>query len=100
MAKDKPVAPAVAVADSAAPAAPAAAPEATTPTAPPVTPPAPPAAPEMVKARVLVDGAFGVANSVVEVPATEAEASPELDPHPEAVAYAESLAAPAEPAAE
>lgn len=48
-------------------------------------------APETVKARVLVDGAYGKVNDVVDVPAAEAEASGELDAHPDAVAYAESL---------
>lgn len=50
-----------------------------------------PTAAETVKARVLVDGAYGKVNDVVEVPAAEAEASGELDAHPDAVAYAESL---------
>lgn len=50
-----------------------------------------PTAAETVKARVLVDGAYGKANDVVEVTTAEAEASSELDAHPEAVAYAESL---------
>ena len=45
----------------------------------------------VVAARVLVDGAYGSANSVVFVPPQEAAASSELDPSPEAVAYAESL---------
>jgi hypothetical protein len=47
--------------------------------------------PDTVKARVLVDGAYGRANDVVEVPVVEAEASGELDAHPEAVAYALSI---------
>ncbi|CAN7493433.1 hypothetical protein LJR074_003388 [Acidovorax sp. LjRoot74] len=50
-----------------------------------------PTAAETVKARVLVDGAYGKVNDVVDVPAAEAEASGELDAHPDAVAYAESL---------
>ena len=50
-----------------------------------------PTAAETVKARVLVDGAYGKANDVVDVPAAEAETSGELDANPEAVAYAESL---------
>lgn len=58
------------------------------------------APPEMVKARVLVDGAYGKANDVVEVPAAEAESSGELDAHPDAVAYAQSLSADADQAAE
>lgn len=44
-----------------------------------------------VKARVLVDCAHGKCNDVVLVAASVAEGSPELDAHPEAVAYAESL---------
>mgnify|MGYP000894163778 CR=1 FL=1 len=48
-------------------------------------------APETVRARVLVDGAYGKANDVVDVPAAEAEISGELDAHPDAVAYALSL---------
>lgn len=44
---------------------------------------------EMVKARVLVDGIYGSVNDVVEVPADLV--SGELDTHPDAVAYAESL---------
>lgn len=59
-----------------------------------------PTAAETVKARVLVDGAYGKANDVVEVSAAEAEASGELDAHPDAVAYALSLSADAEPVAE
>lgn len=50
-----------------------------------------PAPAETVKARVLVDGAYGKVNDVVEVATAEAEASSELDAHPDAVAYAESL---------
>lgn len=49
------------------------------------------ATPDTVKARVLVDGAYGKVNDVVNVTAAEAEASGELDAHPDAVAYAESL---------
>ena len=51
-------------------------------------------APETVKARVLVDGAFGKADQVVELDGdqlAQAIASGQVDPHPEAVAYAESL---------
>jgi hypothetical protein len=44
-----------------------------------------------VKARVLAKGQFGECDDVVEVDAETANASDELDPHPEAVAYAESL---------
>lgn len=51
--------------------------------------------PEVTKARVLVDGGYGHVNDVVEIPADQvaaAEASGQVDTHPEAVAYAESLA--------
>ena len=45
-----------------------------------------------VKARVLVACAFGVPDDVVEVTAEQAKAhASEVDPNPEAVAYAESL---------
>ena len=47
-----------------------------------------------MKARVLVDGAFGKADQVVELDGdqlAQAIASGQVDPHPEAVAYAESL---------
>lgn len=44
-----------------------------------------------VKARVLVDCAHGKCNDVVLVPLSVADASPELDANPDAVAYAESL---------
>ena len=46
----------------------------------------------LVKARVLVDCAFGKVNDVVEVD-TEVAHGGELDTSPEAVAYAESLKA-------
>ena len=46
----------------------------------------------LVKARVLVDGAFGKVNDIVEVD-PEAAHGGELDTSPEAVAYAESLKA-------
>lgn len=46
-----------------------------------------------VKARVLVTGVFGEINSVIEIDAETANAAEELDPNPEAVAYAESLVA-------
>jgi hypothetical protein len=49
--------------------------------------------PEKVKARVLTACIYGKPNDVVEVTSAEAAASPDLDPHPEAVAYAESLTA-------
>lgn len=48
--------------------------------------------PKTVKARVLADGAYGKVNDVVEVSAEQAAASTDLDPHPDAVAYAEKLA--------
>ena len=57
----------------------------------PLTAADPEAPAETVKARVLVDGAHGKCNDVVLVAASVAEGSPELDAHPEAVAYAESL---------
>ena len=47
-----------------------------------------------VKARVLVDGNYGRANDVAQIPASEVErakASGQVDFHPDAVAYAESL---------
>ena len=44
----------------------------------------------LVKARVLVFCAYGKPDDVVEVTAEQA-ASSELDAHPDAVAYAESL---------
>jgi hypothetical protein len=75
------------------PAAPQDEPAAVAPVAPPAEDPSPaPAA--LVKARVLVGGAFGQCNDVVEVDADTAKAQPDvLDAAPEAVAYAESLAA-------
>lgn len=44
-----------------------------------------------VKARVLVNGAYGKVNDVVEVDAAEAKDNSDLDTHPDAVAYAQSL---------
>ena len=47
-----------------------------------------------VKARVLMDGAYGRVDDVIEISAAEvqqAEASGQVDTHPDAVAYAESL---------
>lgn len=74
-------------AESAPPAEPAAA----APASPPAEDPAPPA---LVKARVLVAGAYGQCNDVIEVDEGTAKALPDvLDSAPEAVAYAESLAA-------
>ena len=49
---------------------------------------------KMVKARVLVDGAYGFCNDVIELTAEEISAgvkSGALDDHADAVAYAESL---------
>lgn len=47
-----------------------------------------------VKARVLVDCAHGKCNDVVEIDESQAESlAGVLDAHPDAVAYAESLAA-------
>lgn len=49
-----------------------------------------------VKARVLVDGSYGKVDDVVEIAADQIDAavkSGEVDPHPDAVAYAESLKA-------
>lgn len=50
-----------------------------------------PAAEGLVKARVLVSGIYGKVDDVVEVTQAEADASSELDSHPDAVAYAESI---------
>jgi hypothetical protein len=44
-----------------------------------------------VKARVLADGIYGKVDDVVDVTEAEVAASGELDAHPDAVAYAESL---------
>ena len=66
-------------------------PAAAAPVAPPPEEPAPLA---LVKARVLAAGAYGQCNDVVEVDAETAKALTDvLDTAPEAVAYAESLAA-------
>lgn len=46
---------------------------------------------ELVKARVLCDGPFGKVDDVIQIDAGIAEQSSDLDPHPDAVAYAESL---------
>ena len=46
------------------------------------------------KVRVLVEGAFGKPDDVIELDGEElaqALASGQVDPHPEAVAYAEAL---------
>lgn len=45
--------------------------------------------PAKIKARVLVAGSWGNVNDVVEIPG--GTVSSELDAHPDAVAYAESL---------
>ena len=50
--------------------------------------------PSAAKARVLVDGAFGKPDDVIELDGealAQALASGQVDAHPEAVAYAESL---------
>jgi hypothetical protein len=44
-----------------------------------------------VKARVLTDGPFGKAGDVVSVDESIAGHEPDLDPHPDAVAYAEKI---------
>lgn len=57
---------------------------------------APPAADKPLQARVLVRCAFGEVDDVVQLPAAEIQAGKdagELDPHPDAVAYALSLKA-------
>ena len=49
-----------------------------------------------VKGRVLMDGTWGKVNQVIEIPADQveqAEQSGQVDTHPDAVAYAESLEA-------
>ena len=46
-----------------------------------------------VKARVLMDGTFGKVNDVVVIDKECAEGNGDLDPNPDAVAYAESIAA-------
>ncbi len=55
-------------------------------------PPAPtePTTPAQVEARVLIAGNFGAVNDVVTVDADVANDSTDLDPAPEAVAYAKS----------
>lgn len=50
--------------------------------------------PEIVKARVLCAGQFGNVDDVVEVASDVAAEHGDLDPHPDAVAYAESLKTP------
>lgn len=52
--------------------------------------------PSTVKGRVLVDGTWGKVNQVIEILADQveqAERSGQVDTHPDAVAYAESLEA-------
>jgi hypothetical protein len=52
------------------------------------------AAAKKVKARVLVDGAYGKCNDVIEIDASEAkDLAGVVDADPAAVAYAELLAA-------
>jgi len=49
---------------------------------------------EKTKARVLVDCAYGKVDDVIEIDAADlavAQASGQVDTHPDAVAYAESL---------
>jgi len=56
--------------------------------------PAPTLAPESIKARVLVAGVFGSTDEVVELTPDALAigvAAGQVDPHPDAVAYAESL---------
>ena len=51
---------------------------------------------DLTKARVLVTGTYGAADDVIELSAdalAQAEASGQVDAHPDAVAYAESLKA-------
>ena len=52
-----------------------------------------PQSPALIKARVLCAGVHGQPDDVVEVTEAQAAAAPDLDSHPDAVAYAESLAA-------
>ena len=57
--------------------------------------PTPETGPALTKARVLVTGTFGVINQVVELPPhllEQAVAAGQVDPHPDAVAYAATLA--------
>lgn len=52
--------------------------------------------PQTVKGRVLMDGTWGRVNQVIDIlpsMAEEAEQSGQVDTHPDAVAYAESLKA-------
>lgn len=51
---------------------------------------------QLVKGRVLVDGTWGRVNQVIDIlpdMVESAEASGQVDTHPDAVAYAESLKA-------
>lgn len=53
-------------------------------------------APTTVKGRVLMDGTWGVVNQVIDIlpeMVEQAEKSGQVDTHPDAVAYAESLKA-------
>jgi hypothetical protein len=52
--------------------------------------------PQTVKGRVLMDGTWGRVNQVIDILPSmveEAEQSGQVDTHPDAVAYAESLRA-------
>lgn len=49
------------------------------------------AAEGQVKARVLIDSVFGKVNDVVVIEKSIADGNSDLDPTPDAVAYAESL---------
>lgn len=56
--------------------------------------PAPPAVENGIKARVLVNGAFGRIDDVVELDAETLQgAAGQVDPHPDAVAWASAHAA-------
>lgn len=60
----------------------------------PVTGPKPETSPAAVKARVLATGPFGTINDVVELAPhllAQGVAAGQVDPHPDAVAHAESL---------
>lgn len=62
--------------------------------APSPAPASAPVASELIKARVLATGVFGIADEVVELSAdalAQGVAAGLLDPHPDAVAYAASL---------
>jgi hypothetical protein len=102
MGKTASPAPAPAAADLLPPADAAGAPPADPPAPPPADPPAPPptdpppaAEPALTEARVLIDCQHGKVDAVValtDADLAEAVALGVLDPHPDAVAYAKSLA--------